>query len=128
MHPGSSKMYHTLNDHQWWLGMKREIADFVSKCLICQQVKPVRQKTAGLLQPLPIPEWKWEHITMDFLFGLPRTQNGHDGVWVIVDHLTKTAKFLPIKDTYTLNKLAKLYVDEIVSSYGTPLSIVSDRD
>jgi hypothetical protein len=128
MHPGSTKMYHTLKEHYWWNGMKRDIAEFVSKCLVCQQVKPDRQKTAGFLQPLPIPEWKWEHITMDFLFGLPRTQNGHDGVWVIVDRLTKTARFLPIKATYSLSKLAKLYVDEIVSLYGAPVSIVSDRD
>lgn len=128
MHPGSTKMYHTLKEHYWWNGTKKEIAEFVSKCLVCQQVKPDRQKTAGPLQPLPIPEWKWEHITMDFLFGLPCTQNGHDGVWVIVDRLTKTARFLPIKITYSLNKLAKLYVDEIVSLYGAPVSIVSDRD
>lgn len=84
-------------------------------------MKPNRQKTAGPLQPLPILEWKWEHITMDFLFGLPRTQNGHDGVWVIVHRLTKTTRFLPIKITYPLSKLTKLYVDEIVSLYGASM-------
>ncbi|KAA0049993.1 putative polyprotein [Cucumis melo var. makuwa] len=89
---------------------------------------PVRQRPGGFLNPLPVPEWKWEHITMDFLFGLPRTSSGHDGIWVIVDRLTKTARFLPVKATSTLDQLARLYVDKIVSQYGVPVSIVSDRD
>ncbi|KAI5348129.1 hypothetical protein L3X38_001016 [Prunus dulcis] len=80
------------------------------------------------MQPLPIPEWKWEHIAMDFVFKLPRTSKGHDGIWVIVDRLTKSAHFLPIKETYSLSKLAKLFVDEIVRLHGAPASIVSDRD
>ncbi|CAL9005835.1 unnamed protein product, partial [Prunus brigantina] len=70
MHPGSTKMYYTLKEHYWWPFMKKEIAEYVSKCLICQQVKAERQKPSGLLQPLPIPEWKWERITMDFVFKL----------------------------------------------------------
>ena len=65
---------------------------------------------------------------MDFLFGLPKPSNGYDGIWVIVDRLTKTARFVPVKVTFTLDKLAKLYVDRIVSQYGAPVSIVSDRD
>ncbi|TYJ98703.1 reverse transcriptase [Cucumis melo var. makuwa] len=76
----------------------------------------------------PVPEWKWEHITMDFLFGLPPTSSGHDGIWVIIDRLTKTTRFIPIKATSTLDQLARLYVDKIVSQYGVPVSIVSDRD
>ncbi|KAL0559275.1 hypothetical protein IC582_003874 [Cucumis melo] len=128
MHPGSTKMYRTLKKTYWWPGMKREIAEYVDRCLICQQVKPVRQRPGGLLNPLPVLEWKWEHITMDFLFGLPRTSRGYDGIWVIVDRLTKTARFIPIKATSTLDQLAKLYVDRIVSQHGVPVSIVSDRD
>ncbi|CAL9002596.1 unnamed protein product, partial [Prunus brigantina] len=108
--------------------MKKEIAEYVGKCLICQQVKAERQKPSGLLQPLPIPEWKWERITMDFVFKLPRTQNKHDGVWVIVDRLTKSAHFLPVRANYTLNKLAKIFIDEIVRLHGVPVTIVSDRD
>ncbi|TYJ96577.1 DNA/RNA polymerases superfamily protein [Cucumis melo var. makuwa] len=80
------------------------------------------------LNPLPVPEWKWEHITMDFLFGLPRTSSGHDGIWVIVDRLTKTVRFISIKVTSTLDQLARLHVDKIVSQYGVLVSIVSDRD
>ncbi|BBG93431.1 transposable element gene, partial [Prunus dulcis] len=77
---------------------------------------------------LPIPEWKWEHLTMDFVFKLPRTRNKHDGVWVIVDRLTKSAHFLPVRANYTLNKLAQLFIDEIVRLHGVPVSITSDRD
>ncbi|KAA0032714.1 DNA/RNA polymerases superfamily protein [Cucumis melo var. makuwa] len=128
MHPGSTKMYRTLKKTYWWSGMKQEIAEYVDRCLICQQVKPVRQRPGGFLNPLPVPEWKWEHITMDFLFGLPRTSSGHEGIWVIVDRLTKTTQFIPIKMTSTLDQLARLYVDKIVSQYGVPVSIVSDRD
>ena len=86
-------MYQNVKRHFWWPGMKREITDYVSKCLTCQQVKAEHQRPAGLLQPLQISEWKWEHITMDFVVGLPATQKGHNGVWVIVDRLTKTAHF-----------------------------------
>ena len=71
MHLNSTKMYRTLKEYYWWSGMKREVVEYVSKCFICQQVKAERQKPSGLLQPLPIPEWKWERITMDFLFKLP---------------------------------------------------------
>ncbi|CAL2246655.1 unnamed protein product [Prunus armeniaca] len=80
------------------------------------------------MQPLPIPEWKWEHITMDFVLKLPHTSRGHDGISLIVDRLTKFAHFLPIKETYSLVKLAKLFMDEIVRLHGAPVSIVSDRD
>ncbi|CAL2244317.1 unnamed protein product [Prunus armeniaca] len=128
MHPGSTKMYRTLREYYSWPHMKGDIAQYVSKCLICQQVKAERQKPSGLMQPLPIPEWKWELITMDFVFKLPRTSKGHDGIWVIVDRLTKSAHFLPIKETYSLSRLAKLFVDEIVRLHGAPVSIVSDRD
>ncbi|KAL0553669.1 hypothetical protein IC582_007570 [Cucumis melo] len=128
MHPGSIKMYRTLKKTYWWSGMNQEIAEYVDRCLICQQVKPVRQRPGGFLNRLPVPEWKWEHITMDFLFGLPRTSSGHDGIWVIVDRLTKTTRFIPIKMTSTLDQLARLYVDKIVSQYGVPVSIVSNRD
>ena len=86
--------------------MKREIADFVSRCLICQQVKVEHQRHAGLLQPLSILEWKWEHISMDFVTGLPKSVKGHDAIWVIADRLTKSSHFLPIKTTFSLDRLA----------------------
>ena len=108
--------------------MKKEIANFVSKCLTCQQVKAELQKPAGKIQLLPIPVWKWEKITMDFVTGLPRTQRQHDAIWVIVDRLTKSAHFLPVNVEDSLERLAQLYVDEIVRPHGVSVSIVSDRD
>ena len=86
------------------------------------------QKPRGLLQPLPIPMWKWEHITMDFIVGLPWTQKCHDAIWVVVDRLTKSAHFLAIKTTFNAEQLAELYIQEIVRLHGVPLSIVSDSD
>ena len=128
MHPGSTKMYHTLREHYWWRGMKKDVAEFVYRCLICQQVKAEHQRPAGLLQSLPIPQWKWEKITMDFVVGLPCCQSGYDAIWVIVDKLTKSAHFLPMKNSDSIEKLAELFVKEIVRLHGTPVSIVSDRD
>ena len=106
MHPGSTKMYQTLRDHYWCRGMKREIAEFVSKRLTCQQIKIEHQKLAGLLQPLSIPEWKYERIMMDFVTGLPRTQRGHDAIWVIMDRLTKLAHFIATNNTFSLERYA----------------------
>lgn len=108
--------------------MKRNVVEFVEKCLTCQQVKAEHQRPAGTLQPLEIPEWKWDQITMDFVSGLPKTRQNHDSVWVIVDRLTKSAHFLPVNTTYTMDKLAELYVQNIVRLHGVPKSIVSDRD
>lgn len=127
MHPGITKMYHDIKELYWWEGMKMDIAEYVMKCLTCQQVKAEHQKPAGKLQSLDIPEWKWDKITMDFVGGLLRTPKGYNSIWVIVDRLTKSAHFLPIKMTYSAAQYAKLYLDEIVSLHGIPISIVSDR-
>ena len=108
--------------------MKRNVARFISKCAVCQQVKIENQRPEGLLQSLPILEWKWDHITMDFVSGFPQTTRGHNAVWVIVDRLTKSAHFLGMKTTNTTKTLSQLYIREIVRLHGVPLSIVSDRD
>jgi hypothetical protein len=128
VHPSSTKMYRDLREVYWWNNMKREIAHFVEQCLTCQQVKVEHQRPSGLLQPLPIPEWKWENISMDFVCGLPRASKNHDAIWVVVDRLTKSAHFIPIRMNYSLDKLAEIYVNEIVRLHGVPVSIVSDRD
>jgi hypothetical protein len=128
VHPGGTKMYRDLKGTFWWNNMKREIAGYVARCLVCQQVKIEHQRPGGLLQPLPIPEWKWEHICMDFVTGFPRTPSCNDSIWVIVDRLTKSAHFLAIKVSLSLERLAKLYVNEIVRLHGVPVTIVSDRD
>ena len=85
MHPGSTKMYQTIKENYQWSSMKKDIADFVSRCLVHQQVKAKHQKPLGTLHPLPILEWKQKHMTMDFVVGLPRTQASYDAIWVIVD-------------------------------------------
>lgn len=128
VHPGSTKMYRDIKGNFWWPNMKREIARFVLECPICQQVKVDHQKAPGLLQPLRIPSWKWEDISMDFVTGLPKTSAGYDSIWVIVDRLTKVAQFIPVKKTMTLEKLTRLYIREIVTNYGVPVNIASDRD
>ncbi|KAA0047372.1 pol protein [Cucumis melo var. makuwa] len=99
MHLGT-KMYHDLKRVYWWRNMKREVAEFVNKCLVYQQVKAPRQKQAGLLQPLSVSEWKWENVSMDFITELLRTLRGFTVIWVVVDRLTKLAHFIPEKTTY----------------------------
>ena len=108
--------------------MKRDVSEFVTKCLVCQRVKVEHQVPSGLLQPIKILEWKWDRITMDFVVRLPLTWRMHDSVWVIVDRLTKLAHFLPVRIDYPLDKLAELYIKEIVRLHGIPISIISDRD
>ncbi|WRX21059.1 Reverse transcriptase domain - like 10 [Theobroma cacao] len=128
LHPGSTKMYRTIKESYWWPSMKRDIAEFVAKCLTCQQIKAKHQKPSGTLHPLPILEWKWEHVTMDFVLGLPRTQSGKDAIWVIMDRLTKSVHFLAIHSTYSIEKLVKLHIDEAVRLHRVLVSIVSNRD
>ena len=94
--------------------MKRDVTEYVFKCLTCQQVKAEHQVPTCLLNLLPVPQWKWANITMDFVSGFPLTQQKHDSVWVIVDKLTKSAHFIPIKIDNSMDRLAELYVDEIV--------------
>ncbi|GJT91017.1 putative reverse transcriptase domain-containing protein [Tanacetum coccineum] len=121
-------MYQDLKKFYWWPNMKAEIATYVSKCLTCAKVTAEHQKPSGLLQQPEIPEWKWEKITIDFVSGLPRTPSGYDSIWVIVDRLTKSAHFLPMKKTDSIEKLAQLYLKEIVCKHGMPTSIIFDRD
>jgi hypothetical protein len=127
MHPSSTKMYQDLKRNFWWTRMKREIAKYVSECDTCQRVKASHLRTSGTLQPLPIPYWKWEDISMDFIVGLPNTSQRYDSIWVIVDRLTKTAHFLPVHTTYNTRKYAKIYLDQIMRLHGIPKTIISDR-
>ncbi|GJX21632.1 putative reverse transcriptase domain-containing protein, partial [Tanacetum coccineum] len=103
VHPGADKMYYDIRDRYWWLGMKKDIAVY-------------------------IPKWKWEGIAMDFVTKLPRTSSGHDTIWIIVDRLTKSAHFLPMREDYKMDRLARLYLNEIVSRHGVLISIISDHD
>ena len=128
MHPDVMKMYQDGKKMFWWPRLKKNIVELMSKCLVCQKVEIEHQKPSGILQPLEIPKWKWESISMDFMMGLPRMQAGLDAIWVIVDRLTKSAHFLPIRATYPLEKLAQLYVQEIVRLHDVPSTIILDKD
>ncbi|GJR75064.1 putative reverse transcriptase domain-containing protein [Tanacetum coccineum] len=128
IHLGSDKMYQDMKQLYWWPNMKADIATYVSKCLTCLKVKVEHQKPSGLLVQPEIPQWKWDNITMDFVTKLPMTQSGNDTIWVIVDRLTKSAHFLPMKETDPMDKLARLYLKELVTRYGIPVSIICDRD
>nr|GEV07914.1 putative reverse transcriptase domain-containing protein [Tanacetum cinerariifolium] len=128
IHLGSNKMYQGLKQLYWWTNMKADIATYVSKCLTCAKVKAEHQKPSGLLQQPEIPVWKWERTTMDFIVGLPRTPSGYDSIWVIVDRLTKSAYFLPVKTTDSMDKLTQLYLKEIVYRHRVQMSIISDKD
>ncbi|GKD59279.1 putative reverse transcriptase domain-containing protein [Tanacetum coccineum] len=110
VHPEADKMYYDLLDMYWWSGMKKEIAIYVSKCLTCA-------KSSSLLQQPEIPEWKWEKIAMDFITKLSRSSSGHDAIWVIVDWLTKLTHFLAIQEDYSIEKLSRLYINEIVARH-----------
>nr|GEU31769.1 putative reverse transcriptase domain-containing protein [Tanacetum cinerariifolium] len=114
----SEKMYQDMKKLYWWPNMKADIATYVSKCLTCARVKAKHQRPSGLLVQPVIPEWKWDNITMDFITKLPKSSQGFDTIWVIVDRLTKSAYFLPIKENDPLEKLARLYLNRIVARHG----------
>jgi hypothetical protein len=120
-------MYMDLKELFCWNDMKQEIAKFESECHTCQRVKAEHQSPTGLMQPLSIPEWKWEEIGMDFITGLPLTPKKKDMIWVIVDRLTKSAHFLAVNQKDSREKLINLYVQEIVSKHRVPKTIVSER-
>nr|GFA58114.1 putative reverse transcriptase domain-containing protein [Tanacetum cinerariifolium] len=128
IHPSSKKMYQDVKKLYCWPNMKVDIATYVSKCLMCARVKAEHQMPSGLLVQSAIPEWKWDNITMDFITKLPKSSQCFDTIWVIVDRLTKSAHFLPIRENDLLDKLARLYLNRIVARYGIPVSIICDRD
>ncbi|GJU63109.1 retrovirus-related pol polyprotein from transposon TNT 1-94 [Tanacetum coccineum] len=103
IHTGADNMYHDLKDVYWWSGMKKDIAVYIL-------------------------EWKWENMAMDFITKFPRTSSGHDSIWVIVTRLTKSAHFLAICEDYKMEKLARLYINEVVARHGVPISIIFDSN
>jgi hypothetical protein len=126
-HPGTNKMYQDLKKNFWWTRMKREIVKYVLECNTCRRVKADHLRPTSNLQPLSIPEWKWENICMEFIMGLPRTLRGYNSIWVIVDCLTKSAHFIPISTTYKVRQYAELYISHIVHYHDIPKTIISDR-
>ncbi|GJZ61854.1 putative reverse transcriptase domain-containing protein, partial [Tanacetum coccineum] len=128
IHPGSNKMYQDMKKLYWWPNIKANIATYVSKCLTCAKVKAEHQRPSGLLVQPDIPQWKWDNITMDFVIKLPKSSQGYDTIWVIVDRLTKSVIIVPMRETDPMDKLARMYLKEVVMRHGIPLSIICDRD
>ncbi|GKA62421.1 putative reverse transcriptase domain-containing protein [Tanacetum coccineum] len=121
IHPGSDKMYQDMKKLYWWPNMKADITTYVSKCLTCAKVKAKHQRPSGLLVQPEIPQWKWDNITIDFFIKLPKSSQGYDTIWVIVDQLTKSAIFTPMRETDSMEKLERMYLKE--KALGTNLDM-----
>ncbi|KAJ9563166.1 hypothetical protein OSB04_008326 [Centaurea solstitialis] len=139
IHPGATKMYRDLRTDYWWPGLggrgtekyekgRENVKNAQRQHSSNLAVKAEHHRPHGKLQPLEIPEWKWEHVTMDLVTGLPRTVSRHDAIWVIVDRLTKSAHFIAIKEASPSEELADIYVREIVARHEVPVTVISDRD
>jgi hypothetical protein len=124
IHAGSTKMYHDLKAQFWWARMKHETARYVVECDTCRRVKADHMRPVGLLQPLSIPAWKWEDISMDFNVGLPLTGHKFNFIWVIIDRLTKSAHFIPVHTRYRAEKYAELYISRILCMHGVLKTII----
>ncbi|GJZ40952.1 putative reverse transcriptase domain-containing protein [Tanacetum coccineum] len=112
IHQGSDKMYQDMKKLYWWPNMKADIATYFRKCLTCAKVKAEHQRPSGLLVQPKIPKWKWDNITVDFVMKLPKSSQGYDTIWVIMDRLTKSAIFTPMRETDPMDKLARIYLKE----------------
>ena len=104
------------------------ISGYISKCMKCQQVKVEHQHPTGLLQPLEVPEWKWEVISMDFITAFPMNMRQHDSIMVVVDTLKKETHFIPVKSSYKDDAIAKIFMKEIFRLYGLPKELTFDKD
>jgi hypothetical protein len=126
-HSGSKATYHRVKQLFHWKGLKLDVETFVQQCQICQQAKHENTHPGGLLQPLPIPQGAWQDLSMDFVEGLPQSENSNS-ILVVVDRLTKYSHFIPLKHPFTAPAVAKIFLDQVVRLHGLPKSIVSDRD
>jgi hypothetical protein len=127
-HPRYQKTITVVRGQYFWSGMKKDFTDYLAKCMECRKVKVEHMHPTELLQPLPIPEWKWEIVTIDFITKLPRTARQHDSIMVVVDKLTKAAHYIMIKVTHKAANVAEIYMRDIARMHGAPKAIVLDRD
>ena len=127
-HPGYQKTLVAIKSHCFSPSMKREISEYIAICMECQKVKAEHRHPVGLFQPLPIPKWKWEVVTMDFITGLPKKSKLHDLIMVVVDELTKYAHFIPLKTTHKAADVADIFMKEVARLHGIHQTVVSDRD
>jgi hypothetical protein len=127
-HPGYQKTMVAIKSHYFWPGMKKEIAEYITRCMECQKVKAKNRHPTGLLQPLTIPEWKWKVVAMDFITRFPRIGKLHDSIMVVVDKLTKAANFIPLKTMHKEAEVVDIFMKEVARLHGIPKTIVFDRD
>ena len=108
--------------------MKRDVENFIAKCIVCQQVKVEHLRPGGMSQEIESLIWKWEMINMDLNTGLSRPQNQYNFIWVIADRITKLAHFLPVRTNYSTKDYTKLFLQDIVKSNGVPISFISNHN
>lgn len=128
IHPRAIKMYKDLQIDYWWPCMKRDVIWYVERCLTCKRVKDELQRTHGNMEPLGVPILKWKEITMDFFTKLPQTTCRVDLICVMMDRLTKSTHFIPVQESISAEKLANIYIREVVARNGVPVLVVFDRD
>lgn len=126
-HSGERATYQRVKLHFHWPKMKQQVIELVKSCLVCQKNKSEHVPYPGLLQPLPIPEQAWTHISMDFVEGLPKSQN-KDVILVVVDRLTKYAHFISMTHPYTAQDVAQIFMDQVFKLHGLPQVLLTDRD
>ncbi|KAJ9526254.1 hypothetical protein QJQ45_009726 [Haematococcus lacustris] len=127
-HLGRAKTLERLQRHFYWPQMEQTVREYVRTCDQCQRNKATNQVPPGLLQPLPIPNRNWQHVSMDFIGPLPPTSHGYDMVVTVVDKLSKMLHLIPTTATATAPDIAKLFFDHVFKHHGLPEAIVSDRD
>jgi hypothetical protein len=127
-HPRYQKTIAVVKSQYYFPGMKKEIVEYIVKCLECQKVKAEHRNPIGLLQPFPIPKWKWEVVSMYFITKFPRTSKQHDSIMVVVDKLTKDDHFIPMNITHKETNVVDIYMREVARLHGIPKTIVYDRD
>ncbi|CAI5460341.1 unnamed protein product [Closterium sp. Yama58-4] len=127
-HFGSNKTLAGIAKYYYWPREAADVQQFVTSCDTCQRMKSSKQKKAGLLQPLPVPEQPWQVVSLDFITGLPSTSRGHDSILVVIDKFSKMGHFIPTNATATADATARLFFDRIITIHGIPATLISDRD
>jgi hypothetical protein len=126
-HPGYQKIVAVVKSHYFWPGMKKEISEYIAICMECQKVISEHNHPIGFLQHLPIPEWKWEVVIMDFITGLPKTRKHHDSIMMVLEKLMKATHFILLKTTHKASNVVDIFMREITRLHSIPKTIVFDR-
>ena len=121
-------MLTAIRKNYFWPGIRRDIVEYLNKCLECQQVKVEHRHPGGLMQPITVPKWKWEVISLDFITGLPRSKKHNDSIMVVVDRSSKSTHFIPMHSTYEMAQIADISMREIFRLHGIPKTVISNRD